>query len=245
MGTIECTRAGVRARVVIQNDRQHNCLSRAMWRQLEEVALHLATDAQVKVVVLRGTGRQFSTGYDLADLDGLDLDAAQAGLDQMERALAAVEAIPVPVIAALRGSALGGGLALALACDLRIADETVRLGMPVAGLGIAISETFARRLIDAFGMGKTSQLLFLGETMRSAEALAQGAIQRVTDRASLDEVVKLWEDQVAAMPRESLRETKRVLTGVGRDSATDAPEILGQWALTSIQERFPSRSKRL
>jgi enoyl-CoA hydratase/carnithine racemase len=213
-----------------------------MWRQLEEVALRLADDNRIKVVALRGAGRQFSTGYDLADLDGLDLDEAQAGLDQMERALIAIESIPVPVIAVIRGSALGGGLALALACDLRVADDTVRLGMPVAGLGIAISESFAHRLVQAFGLGKTNQLLFLGEPIRSTEALAMGAIQRVTDRAGLDGVVEAWEEQIIAMPKKSLQATKRVLSGMGRESTTEAPEILGQWALNTIQDRFPSHS---
>jgi len=242
LGTIECIQSGARARVVIQNGRQHNCLNRVMWRQLEEVALRLADDNRIKVVALRGAGRQFSTGYDLADLDGLDLDEAQAGLDQMERALIAIESIPVPVIAVIRGSALGGGLALALACDLRVADDTVRLGMPVAGLGIAISESFAHRLVQAFGLGKTKQLLFLGDPIRSTEALAMGAIQRVTDRAGLDGVVESWEEQIIAMPKKSLQATKRVLAGMDRESTTKAPEILGQWALNTIQDRFPSRS---
>lgn len=242
MGAIECIQSGIRARIVIQNAREHNCMNRTMWAQLEEIALRLAEDDNLKVVVVQGAGRQFSTGFDLEDWDGHDLDEAQAGLGQMERALTAVEGIPVPVIAAIRGTALGGGLALALSCDLRVADDTVRLGMPITGLGIATSEAFASRLVHAFGLGKTGQMLFLGECVRGPEALALGAIQGLTDRSGLDLAVEAWQSKIMSMPCQALRESKRVLSRTCRSDSAAPPSLLGQWALNAIQERFPSRS---
>ncbi len=231
LGMVECIRMGQRARIVIQNASFHNSLDRAMWEQLEEHALGLAEDDHLKVIVVEGAGRQFSIGYDLRELVSLDLIQAQAGLNQMERALVAMEAIEVPVVCALRGFALGGGLALALTADLRVADDTVRLGMPVTGLGIAISETFAGRLLSAFGEAKTRELLFLGEFMRGSDAVVLGAVHRIVGRRELDRVVEEWQSLITGMSSEALRKTKRALTRTTRKLSPGAPELVGKMAL--------------
>ena len=133
--------------------------------------------------MLTGEGAVFSAGYDIADLSTEHLAEAAAELltHPFEAALAALDAVEVPVVAALGGHAFGGGLELAVACDLRVCAPAARLGMPPARLGVVYSHTGLRRFVDAIGSARTRELFLTARPVDAAEALSWGLVNEVVD----------------------------------------------------------------
>ena len=152
------------------------------------IALELAeADANVGVLILTGTGRAFVAGADIANLQNLadsfsGREAALAGQDLMNT----VAALPIPTIAAINGFALGGGLELALACDLRVASQDARVGLPEVGLGLIPGYGGTQRLPRLIGTGRALDLIYTGRHVKADEALQLGLVNRVADNA-LDE----------------------------------------------------------
>lgn len=163
MATVEVRAHPGWVELVLSNRRYRNCMTHGMWAALEERCRTLAVSPDLRAVVIRGEGEHFTSGFDLSELAGLSYADVNAAFALVEGAISAVETVPVPVIAALRGYCLGGGLELALACDLRLADETVRMGMPVARIGIMLSPTFALRLVKVLGPGKAKEMFRTSE----------------------------------------------------------------------------------
>ena len=126
-----------------------------------------------------------------------------------EAALAALDAVPVPVVAALGGHAFGGGLELALACDLRVCAPAARLGMPPARLGVVYSHTGLRRFVDAIGAARTRELFFTARPVAAAEALSWGLVNEVAE--DVQGRALTLASEIAALAPLSLRGNKRVL----------------------------------
>jgi enoyl-CoA hydratase/carnithine racemase len=164
-----------------------------------------------RCVVLTGSGDVFSAGYDIADLspDRLAEEAAELLTHPFEAAMAALDAVPVPVVAALGGHAFGGGLELALACDLRVCAPRARLGMPPARLGVVYSHTGLRRFVDAIGAARTRELFFTARPVDAREALSWGLVNEVVEDVEARSVALAQE--IAALAPLSLRGNKRVL----------------------------------
>jgi enoyl-CoA hydratase/carnithine racemase len=208
VGTIRVDRPadGV-ARVTISNPAKRNALDRGVLDGLVEALP--ALDA--RCVVLTGEGPVFSAGYDIADLapDRLAEEAAELLTHPFEAALAALDAVEVPVVAALGGHAFGGGLELAVACDLRVCAAGAKLGMPPARLGVVYSHTGLRRFVDAIGSARTRELFLTARPVPAAEALAWGLVNEVVDDVEARAVALAGE--IAALSPLSVRGNKRVL----------------------------------
>jgi enoyl-CoA hydratase/carnithine racemase len=195
--------AGGVARVTFEHAAKRNALDRDV---LDGLASTLpALDA--RCVVLTGAGSIFSAGYDIGNLTPERL--ADVLTHPFEAALAALDAVPVPVIAAMGGHAFGGGLELALACDLRVCAAGARLGMPPARLGVVYSHTGLRRFVDAIGAARTRELFLTARPVGSEEALAWGLVNEVVEDVAA-RAVELAAS-VAALAPLSLRGNKRVL----------------------------------
>ena len=162
-------------------------------------------------MVLTGEGGTFSAGYDIGDLapERLAEEAAELLTHPFEAAMAALDAVEVPVVAGLGGHAFGGGLELALACDLRVCAPGARLGMPPARLGVVYSHTGLRRFVDAIGAARTRELFFTARPLDAAEALAWGLVNEVVDDVAARAVALA--EEIAALAPLSLRGNKRVL----------------------------------
>jgi enoyl-CoA hydratase/carnithine racemase len=195
------------ARVTIANPAKRNALDRGVLDGL--VDAFGSIDA--RCVVLTGEGPVFSAGYDIADLspDRLAEEAADLLTHPFEAAMAALDAVAVPVVAALGGHAFGGGLELAVACDLRICAPKARLGMPPARLGVVYSSTGLRRFVDAIGSARTRELFLTARPVSSGEALAWGLVNEVTSDPGARAVALAAE--IAALSPLSVRGNKRVL----------------------------------
>ena len=167
------------ARVTIDNAAKRNALDRPI---LEGLAATLPS-LDARCVVLTGAGNVFSAGYDIGDLspERLAEEAAELLTHPFEAALAALDAVEVPVVAAMGGHAFGGGLELALACDLRVCAAGAKLGMPPARLGVVYSHTGLRRFVDAIGAARTRELFLTARPVGADEALAWGLVNEVVD----------------------------------------------------------------
>jgi enoyl-CoA hydratase/carnithine racemase len=151
-----------------------NALSWQLLDELAGVVERLGKDAELKAVVVTGSERVFAAGAEISELlEGGPL------LGNFRRAFDGLAAVPRPVIAAISGYALGGGLELALACDLRVASETTRLGLPEIKLGVFPAAGGTQRLTRLVGPARTKELIWSGRHLRPDEALAIGLVDRV------------------------------------------------------------------
>ena len=147
-------------------------------------------DPGARCVVVTGAHGMFSAGYDIGEIPEEEFEqrAERLVAHPFTEAIDALEAFPYPTLAVLSGHAIGGGLELALACDLRVAREGVMLGMPPAKLGLVYSHTGLRRFIEAIGAARTRELFLLGNYIDASTALAWGLVNRVAPAGELDAV---------------------------------------------------------
>jgi len=149
----------------------------------------LSDDESLRAVVVTGAGEKaFIGGADIDEMAGLDARTAEAFITRLHQCCEVLRDLPVPVIARIQGYALGGGLELAAACDLRIASETAVFGMPEVKLGIP-SVIEAALLPTLIGWGRTGEILLLGENFSAADAEKWGLIQKIVPPADLDAAV--------------------------------------------------------
>jgi enoyl-CoA hydratase/carnithine racemase len=185
------------ALVTLNRPEKHNALSFDLLGRLQTILRELGEDAGVRVVILRGNDRCFSTGMDLDDLAGVTGVAdTQRALSVPRDANAAIERCPKPVIAAIAGWCLTGGLELALACDVRVAAENARFGITSARIGTVAGAGGTQRLPRLIGSGRAKEILFSAEPIDAAEALRIGLVNRVVPpgrevEAAL-EMARLW-----------------------------------------------------
>ena len=182
-------------------------------------------------VVLTGANGMFSAGYDISEIPEQEFEerAQRLVAHPFTEAIDALEAFPYPTLAALPGHTIGGGLELALACDLRVAQEGVLLGMPPAKLGLVYSHTGIRRFIDAIGVPRTRELFLLGRYIDAPTALAWGLVNRVVGAAELDAVTLELGAELAGNAPLAQRGNKRViaaLLGAEGELASEVEEEL-------------------
>ena len=160
---------------------KRNALNTALRTALIAALDELAGDVGVRVIVLTGAGdRAFVAGADVTEFTGRDV-AAQAASMQARRVYDVVAASERPLVAAINGACLGGGLELALACDIRIASTTARFGQPEVNLGLIPGGGATQRLPRVVGLGAALRLILTGEPVDAAEALRMGLVEEVTE----------------------------------------------------------------
>lgn len=180
------------ARVTINNPAKLNALSSAVMDAFIAAVEELSRDDAMRVVVVTGAGHKaFVGGADIDEMAGLDVTAAKAFITRVHRCCEALRELPVPVIARIEGFALGAGLELAAACDLRVAAETAQFGMPEVKLGMP-SVVEAALLPLLVGWGRAREILLLGELFSASDAAAWGLLQRIVPASALDATVDAW-----------------------------------------------------
>jgi enoyl-CoA hydratase/carnithine racemase len=187
-----------------------------LWRELED-----ELDAETHVVVLRGKGeRAFSAGADIAGFQHADADSERpAGIQPVADL---IERTPVPVIAAIHGYCLGGGLEIALACDLRVAHVDAQLGFPEVNLGLLPGGGGTQRAPRLIGAGRAAWLVMSGERIPARHAEAWGLVEFVVD--DLDGGIERYAGALAKQSPHALREIKRLLRET-RDERSDEKEF--------------------
>jgi enoyl-CoA hydratase/carnithine racemase len=217
--------AGV-ARLTISNPAKRGALDRAI---LDAFVVTLAA-LDARCVIVTGEGQTFSAGYDIANLD---TEARETVADEASRlvaqpfadALAALDAYPYPTIAALNGHAIGGGLELALSCDLRVAAAAVKLGMPPAKLGVVYTHTGIRKFIDAIGASRTRELFLVGRRIDAATALSWGLVNELAAAEELASTTLALASEIAGNAPLAQAGNKRVIRAVLDGQAALAPAV--------------------
>jgi enoyl-CoA hydratase/carnithine racemase len=206
-------------RLTISNPRKRNALD---WPILDAISTVLreiaASGPQARCLVLTGSDGMFSAGYEIGEIaDGRFQEEAERLIAHpFTEAIEALESFPYPTLAALPGHTIGGGLELALACDLRVAAEKIKLGMPPAKLGLVYSHTGLRRFIDTIGVTRTRELFLLGSYVEADTALAWGLVNRVAAPADLEGLALTLAGELAANAPLSQAGNKRVIAALLR-----------------------------
>jgi enoyl-CoA hydratase len=171
--------AGGVAVISLRRPEKMNAINSEMWETLSRLVHRVSKDESVRVLVLRGEGENFSAGSDLKELGESDLARVEDIFHRAEECAAALEESPLPTIACIRGYALGTGLLMALACDMRVAEQNATVGIPIARLGITLSETFVRRVAALTGPAKMKDLVYTGRLLEGEAAMHLGLVDRV------------------------------------------------------------------
>jgi enoyl-CoA hydratase/carnithine racemase len=197
------------ARLTISNPDRRGALDQEL---LDALAEHART-LDARCLVIRGSGTVFSAGYDIGDLEGSSFEESAERLvaHPFHAALEALEAYPYPVVGQINGHAIGGGLELALTCDIRVAATSARFAMPPARLGLIYSHTGLRKFIDVCGVANTSELFHVGEPVDAERALAMGLVNQIVDPDELESRVRQLAGTIASNAPLSLEGNKRVI----------------------------------
>jgi enoyl-CoA hydratase len=218
--------AGI-AEITLNRPDARNAINLEMVRALHASLDELSGREDVRVLILRGAGEKaFAAGADIADLYART--SREALLSINARLFQAVEDFPLPTVAAIRGYALGGGLELALACDLRIAADDAKLGLPEVSLGVFPAAGGTRRLPRLVGDGLARELVFTGRTIGAEEALRMGLVNRVVPAARLEEEARALAGEIAKNGELALRMAKLSLLATARGEDSDAIEKAAQ-----------------
>jgi enoyl-CoA hydratase/carnithine racemase len=208
-------------RLRISNESRRGALDHEILDTLAETTAQI----EARCLLLTGTGKVFSAGYDLGNLEGREFEEAAEKLvaHPFHAALEALEAFPAPVVGALNGHAIGGGLELALTCDIRFAAAGIKVGMPPAKLGLVYSHTGLQKFLEAVGPANTAELFYVGANVDAERGREMGLLNHVVAPEELDERALEMAAEIAAGAPLSQTGNKRILRTL-RTHAAALPE---------------------
>jgi enoyl-CoA hydratase/carnithine racemase len=211
-------------RLAISNPAKRNALDHAI---LDALACELQSLEDVRCIILTGHAGMFSSGYDIGEIprERFAEEAEKLVAHPFCDALAALDGAEVPTLAALCGPTIGGGLELALTCDLRLACDHIKLGMPPAKLGLVYSHTGLRRFVNAIGEPRTRELFLLGRYIDAGTALSWGLVNWVVDEVELEATSLELATQLAGNAPLSMAGNKRVLRELLRAEGALDPDV--------------------
>ncbi len=191
-----------------------NALSDAVLGDLDAAIDSVASDPAVKVIVITGQGRFFVAGADINQLDKIkNRDEGAALARNGQRVLSKIEQLTKPVICAINGMALGGGLELAMACHIRVASDAAKFGQPEINLGIIPGFGGTQRLARIIGPARATELILTGEMISAGDAQRLGLLNAVVAPDQLEETVRVLAEKVAAKSMPAIRAALRAIGG--------------------------------
>jgi enoyl-CoA hydratase/carnithine racemase len=222
------------ARLTLNRPDSRNALDHELLDGLAAAMPTLDRGIELRCVLITGAGKAFSAGYDIAAIpsESFERDAEALVAHPFHAALEAVASHPWPVIAAINGHALGGGLELTLTCDLRICATGARLGMPPAKLGLIYGHTGLQRFIDAIGVPRTKELFITGRTLLAERAEEIGLVNEVVADDALEEASVALAAEVAANAPLSLKGNKHAI-----DTLNSSPRLSAEQERELIELR--------
>ena len=215
------------ASITIDNPDKRNSFDLAMMRQLRDLARLVADNRDIRVVLLAGAGeRAFCAGGDFEALTAADniLDSVNAMEDMLDQAVTAMARIEVPIVAAIRGACLGGGVQLAMTADIRIAADDLKFGIPAVSLGLVYPLDAVAKIITLSGPGTAKHLLIGGIPYDAATAHAKRLVDEVVPAAGLATHAAAFAERIAAYPPDTVRTYKRVVDRFAAGAEIDAIE---------------------
>ncbi|HRO58799.1 MAG TPA: enoyl-CoA hydratase [Burkholderiaceae bacterium] len=208
--------------IVFNNPARRNAVSTDMWEALAEIVADYARDDAIRVIVLRGAGgKAFVSGADISEFEQKRStpESTEAYRQLADRATLALQHVGKPTIAMIEGYCIGGGVSLALSCDLRIAAESARFGVPAARLGLGYELPGVRKLVDVVGPAFAKEIFFTARQFSADEALAMGLINRAVPDGQLEVHVQEYAASIAANAPLTVASIKTIVGELLKDDA--------------------------
>ncbi|MEO6605087.1 MAG: enoyl-CoA hydratase [Aeromicrobium sp.] len=219
--------------IELQRDERRNALNLELCREIQ-AAVDEAVEAGARAIVITGQGTAFCAGADLGGVYGDEFLEALYGM------LARLTEVPVPLIAAVNGPAIGAGTQLAMACDLRVADASSKFAVPTARNGMAVDAWTIRTLSALAGGGTARRLMLAAETLNAEEALAVGLADRFGTLAD----ATAWAHEIAQLAPLALAHNKLVLNSTSGDDAAIDASFAAVWASEDVRESAAARDEK-
>jgi len=209
-------------RVVINNPERHNAISLEMWDAATSVIAEMATDETVRLLIISGSGgKAFASGADISKFESERATAEAVAHYQATstRFYDTLENFPKPTIAAIRGYCIGGGLALAVGCDLRLCEERSRFGVPAARLGLGYGYSGIKRLTKLVSTSMAQEIFYTARQFSAQEAYDMGLVNRVLPDAVFDSFVDDYARRICENAPLTIAAVKAVTLDIHRDPA--------------------------
>ena len=228
IGQVRLEKDGPVGWIILDHPTRHNALTAAMWRDLPVLIAEAEADDAIRVILLRGAGdKAFSAGADISEFDTVrEGDAALEYNALNQAAFDAVSDAGKPVIAMIQGFCLGGGLALALCCDLRVAAEGAQFSIPAAKLGLGYHPRWIKPLLACVSPASAKELLFTGERFGCHNALRMGLVNRVFPPETLEAGVRNLAQTIAENAPLTIHAAKRTIDAFAGDLAAQKMQEL-------------------
>jgi enoyl-CoA hydratase len=202
---IKLTKDGHIATVTFCDPSGLNLLNKDTVLTLAEIQEQISQDNQLRVVIVNSSGAHFSAGVDTAFLKTVDTRFVKDNLNFLQRTFSRFQELPIPVICAIKGFCLGGGLELALSCDIRVAAEGATLALPEVRFGLTADQTGTTRLTKLVGIGQAKKLILCCEMIDAAESYRIGLVEYLVKPEELDDTVMKLAKRMVNLPPSALR----------------------------------------
>ncbi len=227
------------ATLTLNRPATRNAMTREMWAAVPAICDAVASDRNIRVLILTGAGeRAFCAGADIGEFaEVYGTEEATAHYNALVRtAQQRLRELPCPVIAAVRGACFGGGCGLALACDLRVADETAKFAITPARLGLAYSPADTWQVMEKIGVARTKDMLFTGRALDAAEAMRIGLIDRLDETDALADATTLA-NELSVLAPGALQAIKSIANGLSQPTG-EAKKLQQVFEQTFKQSEF-------
>ena len=208
--------------VIFNNPERHNAVSLEMWAATTDILESFRNDPEVRVVVVTGAGgKAFVSGADISKFESerSSMEAVKHYNVTVGKANQTIAQFPKPTIAMIKGYCIGGGLGLALCCDMRIASDNSKFGVPAAKLGLGYAYPGLKRLVDVVGPAFAKEIFYTGRQFDCAEAIAMGLINRALKPDELEGYVQNYADTIAANAPLTLKAVKFIVGEAVKDES--------------------------
>lgn len=227
--SLRLIRTGAVATLLIDRPARRNAMDQAMWQALPGLVAEGVADPDVAAVCIAGAGGHFCGGADIAefaDCYGTPAMAAATNL-AIRDAVEALATCPKPTLALVEGSCVGGGVALALACDVRLAADDARFAITPVKLGLIYSHADTLRLVRAIGAGRAKELLFSARSVLGDEALRIGLVDRLWPASAFADEALTYVGDLTAASRPALRGVKAMVEAIAHGATRETPALAG------------------
>ncbi len=218
---LQVRKAGAIGWIVFNNPERRNAVSVDMWEAIPKALDGFGADPEVRLVVLAGAGdKAFVSGADISQFEKerSGPEAVQRYEELAEGAQARLQNFEKPLLAMIRGYALGAGFNIAAICDLRIAAEDARFGIPAARMGLGYRASSMKNLVDVVGLANAKEIMLTARQLTAAEAKDMGLVHKVVKVEELEKAVQEYCDIIAANAPLTMRAAKRIIHQVARTS---------------------------
>jgi len=248
-GAVQFNRDGAVAHVIFNRPEARNAMTWAMYEELGSICDRIQADPSIRVATFRGTGQSFVAGTDIQQF--VDFKSGEDGIAyerRMEEFLTGVDRLPCPTLAIIDGWCIGGGLAIAACCDLRIATPAASFGVPIARtLGNCLSIGNYARLVAELGVGRVKRILLTGEMLSADEAREAGFVAEVIDPDTIDkraaELIQRLIQNAPITMRVSKEAIRRVIASLGLEGEDLIRECYGSQDFQHGVEAFLNKRK--